>query len=72
MSKQPSITEIVTLLEEENSRLKGLEKDLDRTCKNFFGYGIKEIKKMISSYEKYEARKAIQQGQRNHTEHSEE
>ena len=72
MAKTQTFAEIATQLQEENDRLKNLQKHFERACKDEFGYGIKEIHKMISTCERFEARKALQQGQKHQSEQSEE
>lgn len=75
MSKQPSITDMIIGLQEENERLKSLEKWFDKACRDEFGYDIRTIHKMIGNSKKNDGKKVqqpVQQGQRNHSEQSEE
>ena len=70
MAKTQSIGDAILEMQKENERLKSLEKVFDKAVKEWFGYDIKTLQKMINNQERYEARKA-QQGQRSQTEQSE-
>ncbi len=71
MSKTNKLSDLVEELQEENEKLQSLKKLFDQACKKEFGYSINQIHKMLDAQEKYEARKAAQQGQRNQLERSE-
>lgn len=51
MSKKITITEQIAELQEENERLKELEKLFDKACQINFGYSAKNIRKMIEKSE---------------------
>ena len=64
MSKQKSISDLVTDLQKENERLQSLYRLFGKACKNEFGYDIDTIHKMLEKQRLYESRKAAkQQGQ---------
>ncbi len=67
MSKSKSITDLVTELQEETERLKGLQQLFNSACKKEFGYDVKTIHTMIYRQQQYERkmaeRRASQQGQ---------
>lgn len=63
MSKQKSITDIVSDLQRDNERLKGLEKLFERGVKEEFGYTVKQLHEIVKRQEYYEQRKAERQGQ---------
>ena len=71
MSKSNKLSDLVEELQEENEKLQSLKKLFDQACKKEFGYNVAKIHQMISAQEKFEAKKAAQQGQRNQLEHSE-
>ncbi len=76
MSKSKSITDLVTELQQENERLKGLQQLFNTACKKEFGYDIKTIHVLIYKQEQYERklaerRAAAQQGQQMPHERSE-
>lgn len=68
--KMKSITSQIDALQAENESLQSLKKLFDKACKNEFGYGIKDLHKIVESHETYMRRKSAQQGQRNQLEHS--
>ena len=55
MSKKNSITEQIEKLQEENFRLKELEKLFDIAIKKRFGISAKEIQKLIDNTNKTQA-----------------
>lgn len=71
MSKSNNLPNQLEEILEENEKLQTLKKLFDQACKKEFGYNIAQIHKMISAQERFEAKNAAQQGQRNQLEHSE-
>ena len=71
MSKTLKLSEQIENIQQEIDDLKFLKSLFDTACKKEFGHSISQIHKMIDAQEKYEARKAAQQGQRNQLERSE-
>ena len=75
MSRTKSISDLVTELQEENERLKGLQQLFNSACKKEFGFDIKTIHALINRQEQYERRiaerRAAQQGQQRPNELSE-
>ena len=76
MSKKITITEQIEELQEENERLKGLQKLFEKAVKNEFGFSIKEVHKLISAQVRYQqqmnARQRTAQGQQSGSEQSED
>lgn len=76
MSKKISITEQIEELQEENERLKGLQKLFEKAVKDEFGFSVKEVHRMISAQVRYQQQKNASQrttqGQRSESEQSED
>ena len=75
MSRQRSISELVTELQDENESLKRLERLANTYTKQEFGYSIKELHLLLKKLEYYEKkakeRAAAKQGQQPGNERSE-
>ena len=54
MSKKITITEQIEELQEENERLKGLQKLFEKAVKDEFGFSVKEVHKLISAHVRYQ------------------
>ncbi len=65
MTKSNKLSDLAEQLQKENEQLQMLKKLFEQACKKEFGYSISQIHKMISSQEKFEAKKAAKQGQQN-------
>ena len=77
MSKKVSITEQIEELQEENERLKGLQKLFEKAVKDEFGFSAKEVHKLISAQVRYQqqqknASQNAEQGQQSASEQSED
>ena len=71
MSKTKSITDLVSELQEENEKLKSLQKLFNQACRKEFGYDIKTIHCMLEKQRLYEQRKVAKQGQQTAFSHRE-
>lgn len=64
MAKTQSIGDAILEIQNENARLKSLEKLFEKAVKEEFGYSIKQLHEIVKRQEYYEQRKAErQQGQ---------
>lgn len=54
MSKNKSISDLITEIQQENESLKGLAKLANQYCRQEFGYNVKEIHQIIEKLNTYE------------------
>ena len=54
MYKKITITEQIEELQEENERLKGLQKLFEKAVKDEFGFSVKEVHKLSSAQVRYQ------------------
>ena len=76
MSKKVSITDQIKRLQEENERLKGLQKLFEKAVKDEFGFSVREVHKLVSAQVRYQQQKNASQnaaqGQQSASEQSED
>lgn len=54
MSKNKSISDLITEIQQENESLKGLAKLANQYCRQEFGYNVKELHQIIEKLNTYE------------------
>lgn len=70
-NRTKSVADLVTELQEENAKLRSLQKLFQQACKKEFGYDIKTIHQMLEKQRLYEQRKLAKQGQQTAFSHRE-